>query len=59
MKVKNKEEKCIDSSILLKGNMKYSLEVEGGRDLGGREEAKRGQYQVWEVTRKKYRGSEY
>jgi hypothetical protein len=42
----------------LEGKTKYSQEVDGGRDLGGREEGEgeRGQNQVWEETGIIYRG---
>jgi hypothetical protein len=38
VKLKKREDQYVDSSVLLKGETKYSWDVEVGRDLGGREE---------------------
>jgi hypothetical protein len=41
----------------LEGRTKYSQEVEGGSDLGGRKRGKGGQDQVWEEMKEMYRRS--
>ena len=53
MKLKRREDQREDASVLLR------REVEGGRDLGGREEGEeeKGQNQVWEEMEEMYRGS--
>jgi hypothetical protein len=40
-KLKKKEGQSMDASVLLRKRTKYSWEVEGERDLGGREERER------------------
>jgi hypothetical protein len=40
MKFKNKEDQCMDVSVLPRRRNKLTKEVEGGKDLGGRKERK-------------------
>jgi hypothetical protein len=53
MKLKRREDQREDASVLLR------REVEGGRDLEGREEGEeeKGQNQVWEEMEEMYTGS--